>query len=158
MMYIFAIIAVVSFGAGFGTSYQISKAEIQHMSDGIAAQNREAELQYAALTEEANKATAAALKANIELEDANAKTIKNITRQRDDFKLQRMYDTHRKGSSCPPTKITDSSTVINTATDDGELSIELTEFLKSEAFRADEISAYAILCDQFIKEVNSDAR
>ena len=42
MLYIFAAIAISAFLAGFGVSHQIDKAEIQHMSDGITAQNLEA--------------------------------------------------------------------------------------------------------------------
>lgn len=146
MPYIFALIAAVSFSSGFGVSYQISKAEIQHMSDGIAAQNREAEIQYANLAEQANKV-------NKQLEDANAATIKTITNQRDAFKPKRMYDTHWKSSNCTAAN---TSSAVNPAADDGQLSDQLTGFLKSEAYRADEISAYALLCAQFIKGNNHD--
>jgi hypothetical protein len=143
-MYIFALVAAVSFATGFGISHQISKAEIQHMSDGIAAQNREAEIQYNALISEANKV-------NKQLEDAHATALKTITDQRNAFKSKRMYDTHRTSSNCTSSNTTSST---NTPTDDGELSNELTEFLKSEAYRADEISAYAVLCSQFIKGIH----
>jgi hypothetical protein len=144
MLYIFALIAAVSFASGFGLSYQIDKATIQHMSDGIAAQNREAELQYANLVEQANNT-------NKLLEVNNATAIKTITDLRDAFKPKRMYDTHRKSSSCTNSNTTSTA---NTTTDDGELSAEYTDFLKSEAYRADEVSAYAILCKSFVVDNN----
>jgi hypothetical protein len=153
-MYIFALIAAVSFATGFGISHQISKAEIQHMSDGIAAQNMEAKLTLQILTEQADKEHEKALNANKQLEDANVSTINAINSQRDAFKSQRMYDTHRTSSNCTTTKAGDTSVTTNTSTVDGELSTELTEFLKSEAYRADEISAYAVLCSQFIKGID----
>jgi len=154
-MYIFALIAAVSFATGFGISHQIDKAQIQHMSDGIAAQNMEAKLTLQILTEQADKEHEKALNANKQLEDANVSTIKAINSQRDAFKSKRMYDTHRKSSSCTTAKDSNSTNTTNAATEYApELSNELTEFLKSEAYRADEISAYAILCKSFVVDNN----
>ncbi len=142
MLYIFAAIAISAFLAGFGVSHQIDKAEIQHMSDGITAQNLEAKLTLQILTEQADNAKK-------QLEAANDSAIKAINSQRDDFKSKRMYDTHRKSSNCTATNT--ASTTDSSAQYAPELSTELTEFLKSEAYRADEISNYASLCSQFIK-------
>ena len=154
MLYIFALITAVSFASGFVISHQISKAEIQHMSDGIAAQNMEAKLTLQILTEQADKEHEKALNANKQLEDANVSTINAINSQRDAFRSKRLYDTHRASSNCTAAKLSDSSVATNTTSIDGELSTELTEFLKSEAYRADEISAYAVLCSQFIKGID----
>jgi len=156
MMYIFALIAAVSFATGFGISHQISKAEIQHMSDGIAAQNMEAKLTLQILTEQADKEHEKALNANKQLEDANASTINAINSQRDAFKSQRLYDTRRSSGNCTAAKAGDTNAITNTTTNDGQLSNELTEFLKSEAYRADEISAYATLCNNFIEGISHD--
>jgi hypothetical protein len=153
-MYIFPLIAAVSFATGFGISHQIDKAEIQHMSDGIAAQNMEAKLTLQILTEQADKEHEKALNANKQLEDANVSTIKAINSQRDAFKSQRLYDTHRKSSSCTTAKDSNSTNTTNAAIIDGQLSNELTEFLKSEAYRADEISAYATICNNYIKGID----
>jgi hypothetical protein len=150
MPYIFAIIAAASFATGYGLSSVLSRAEIQHMSDGIAAQNREAELTLQTLTEQADKDKAAAINANKQLEAANVSTINAINSQRDNFKFKRLYDTNRARSSCATARPSDSPVTTNTPTDDGQLSNELTEFLKSEAYRADEIAAYATLCKNYI--------
>lgn len=144
MPYIFAVIAMGAFLAGFGMSHQIDKAEIQHMSDGIAAQNLEAKLTLQILTEQADNAKK-------QLEAANDSAIKAINSQRDDFKSKRMYDTHRKSNNCTATNTTGA---VDPSATDGQLSDQLTEFLKSEAYRADEISAYAVLCSQFIKGID----
>ena len=155
MPYIFAIIAATSFATGYGICYQISKAEIQHMADGIAAQNMEAKLTLQILTEQADKEHEKALNANKQLEDANVSTINTINSQRDAFRSKRLYDTHRKSSNCTAAKAGDTSVTTNATTEYApELSTELTEFLKSEAYRADEISAYAVLCSQFIKGID----
>jgi len=155
MPYTLAAIAISAFLAGFGVSHQIDKAEIQHMSDGIAAQNLEAELTLATLTQTADNARKTALNANKQLEDANVSAIKAINSQHDAFKSQRMYDTHRKSNSCTSSTGTNTAGAANTATQYApELSTELTEFLKSEAYRADEISNYAILCKQFVLDNN----
>jgi hypothetical protein len=150
MPYIWIGLLLIGFSSGFGLSSAISHNKIQRMSDGIAAQNREAELTLATLTEKADKAYRDALKAKQDLEDANVSTINAINSQRDAFKPVRMYDNGRKSSSCPSTQSSNTSTATNTS-DDGRLSEELTEFLKSEAYRADQVSAYANLCQKFIK-------
>ena len=144
MPYILAAIAISAFLAGFGVSHQIDKAEIQHMSDGIAAQNLEAKLTLQILTEQADNAKK-------QLEAANDSAIKTINSQRDDFKSKRMYDTHWKSSNCTSTN---TASTTDTSATDGQLSDQLTEFLKSEAYRADEISNYASLCSQFIKGID----
>jgi hypothetical protein len=154
MGYIVIAIAVLSGGFGFTFSHMIDKAEIQHMSDSITAQNKEAKRQLAALTAEAAKAHEEALKVNKDLEDANVSAINAINSQRDSFKSQRMYDNSRKGSSCTATKSNNSNTVVEADEDRAELSKELTGFLKSEAYRADKISNYAILCQKFVVDNN----
>ena len=154
MGYIVIAIAVLSGGFGFTLSHMIDKAEIQYMSDSIAAQNREAELQLAALTEEATKAHDEALKLNKDLEDANESAINALNSQRDSFKSVRMYDSGRKSSSCATTKSNSSQTVTEADENRYELSNELTEFLKSEAYRADQIAEYAKICQKFVVDNN----
>ena len=153
MPYIWVALLAVGFASGYGLSSALSHAEIQQMSDGITAQNREAEIQLATLTEAADKAYRDALKAKQDLEDANVSTINAINSQRDAFKPVRMYDNGRKSSSCPTTQSGNTSIATNTS-DDGRLSEDLTEFLKSEAYRADQVSAYAILCKKFVVDNN----
>ena len=154
MPYIWVALLVVGFASGYGVSSALSRAEIKEMSDSIDATNREAELQLATLTEEANKANTEALKLNKELEDANVSTINALNSQRDSFKSMRMYDNGRKGSSCTTTKGSNTNCTAGTTEDRAELSEELTEFLKSEAYRADKISNYAILCQKFVVDNN----
>lgn len=150
MPYIWVALLAVGFASGYGLSSALSHAEIKEMSESISTMNREAELQLATLTEAADKAYRDALKAKQDLEDANVSTINAINSQRDAFKPVRLYDNGRKSSSCPSTQSSNTSTATNTS-DDGRLSEELTEFLKSEAYRADQVSAYANLCQKFIK-------
>jgi hypothetical protein len=154
MPYIWVALLVVGFASGYGVSSALSRAEIKEMSDSIDATNREAELQLATLTEEANKAYTEALKLNKELEDANVSTINALNSQRDSFKSVRMYDNGRESSSCTTTKGSNTQTITGTYEDRHELSNELTDFLKSEAYRADKIAAYAILCQKFVVDNN----
>ena len=154
MPYIWAGLLLIGFSSGFGVATAISHNKIQRMSDGIAAQNREAELTLQILTEQADKEHEKALNANKQLEDANVSTINAINSQRDAFRSKRLYDTHRASSNCTSAKTTNTGEPIDAASEDRGLSAELTEFLKSEAYRADEISAYAVLCSQFIKGID----
>jgi hypothetical protein len=156
MPYIFIIIFIAGFGSGYFTSHKIDKAEIVQITNSIAMQNREAELTLATLTEEADKANAKALQLNKELEDANVSTINAINTQRDSFKSQRLYDNGRKGSSCTTAKVGDSNATASADENRYELSNELTEFLKSEAYRADQIATYALMCQNFIIGLNRD--
>lgn len=155
MPYLFVAIIIASFASGYGFAYKVSRLEITEMADSIATQNQEAELQLAMLTEEANKANAKALQLNKELEDANVSAIKAINTQRDDFSHQLMYDNGRKSSRCTTAKVGDSTGSVEPS-DDGRLSEKFSKFLKSEAYRADQVSAYAILCQNFIKGLNRD--
>ena len=155
MPYLFVGIIIASFASGYGFSYKVSQAKIQHMSDSIDAMNREAEWTLAALTKEADTAHEEALKLNKELEDANVSAINAINSQHDSFKSVRMYDNSRKGSNCPKAKDSDTTEVARADEDRTELSGELTSFLKSEAYRADQIAAYAIMCQKFIERIKS---
>ena len=150
MPYLFVGIIIASFASGYGFAYKVSRAEIRQMSDSIDAMNQEAEWTLAALAKEADKAHEEALKLNKELEDANVSAINAINSQHDSFKSVRMYDNSRKSSSCTATKDSNSSIVVSTDENRTELSDELSQFLKSEAYRADQIASYAIMCQKFI--------
>ena len=154
MPYLFVALIVTSFASGYGFAYKVSQAEIRKMSESISDMNREAEWTLAALTKEADKAHTEALKLNKELEDANVSAINAINSQHDSFKSVRMYDNSRKSSSCTPTKDSNTNTTAGTYEDRHELSDELTSFLKSEAYRADQIAQYAILCRKFVVDNN----
>lgn len=154
MPYIFIAILVIGFSSGYGVSSALSKAALREMSDSIDAMNREAEWTLAALIKEADTAHEEALKLNKELEDANVSAINAINSQHDSFKSVRMYDNSRKSSSCTPTKDSNTNTTAGANEDRHELSDELTSFLKSEAYRADQIAQYAILCQKFVTNTN----
>ena len=154
MPYLFVGIIIASFASGYGFSYKVSQAEIREMSESISDMNREADIQLATLTKEADKAHTEALKLNKELEDANVSAINAINSQHDSFKSVRMYDNSRKSSSCTPTKDNNTNSTAGADEDRTELSDELTNFFKSEAYRADQIAQYAILCQKFVINTN----
>jgi hypothetical protein len=156
MPYLLAIVFVTGFSSGYFISHKIDKAEIIEMSDSIASMNKEAELKLAMITEEANRANINALKLNKELEDANVSAINAINSQHDSFASKRMYDNGRKSSRCTTAKVGDSTEVDRTDENGSELSEEFSTFLKSEAYRADKVATYAILCQNFIKGLNRD--
>lgn len=156
MPYLFVAIIIASFASGYGLAYKVSQLEIKEMADSIATQNQEAEALLATLTEEAKKANAKALQLNKDLEDANVSAINALNSQRDSFKSVRMYDNGRKSSRCTTAKSDNTKTVIRADEDRYELSMELTEFLKMEAYRADQIATYAQLCQKFIQGLNRD--
>jgi hypothetical protein len=155
MPYLFVAIIIASFASGYGFAYKVSQLEIKEMADSIATQNQEAEALLATLTEEAKKANAKALQLNKDLEDANVSAINALNSQRDSFKSVRMYDNGRKSSRCTTAKVGDSTGSVDPS-DDGRLSEEFSTFLKSEAYRADQVSAYAQLCQKFIQGLNRD--
>jgi hypothetical protein len=156
MPYLFVGIIIASFASGYGLSSALNKAELIKMHVSITAMNQEAEWRLAALTKEADRAHTEALKLNKELEDANVSAINAINSQHDSFKSVRMYDNSRKGGSCTATKGNNTNTTASPVEDRHELSNELTNFLKSEAYRADQIAAYAQLCQKFIQGLNRD--
>ena len=154
MPYLFIGIIIASFAFGYGFAYKVSQAEIREMSESISDMNRKADIQLATLTEEADKAHTETLKLNKELEDANVSAINAINSQHDSFKSVRMYDNGRKSSSCTTTKSNSSQNVTEADENRYELSNELTEFLKSEAYRADQVAEYAKICQKFVVDNN----
>jgi hypothetical protein len=150
MPYLFVGIILASFASGYGLSYKVSRAEIIKMSASIDATNREAELQLATLTEAADRANTEALKLNNDLEDANVAAINAINSQHDAFRSVRMYDRSRKGGSCPKTTGDNTAEVAGTDENRTQLSEKFTNFLKVEAYRADKIATYAIMCQKFV--------
>jgi len=150
MPYIIAAVLVIGFASGYSASSAMSEAEIIELEYSIRLMHREAEVTISALTKEADKAHEAALNANKQLEDAHVSTVNAINSQRDAFKSQRMYDNSRKSSSCTATKGGSTSSTAGADEDRHELSDKLTNFLKSEAYRADQIAAYAALCQKFV--------
>ena len=155
MPYLIVGIIIASFASGYGLSSALNKAELIKMHISIDAMNREAEWTLAALTKEADKAHEEALTLNKELEDANVSAINAINSQHDSFKSVRMYDNSRKSSSCPKAKDSDTTEVARADENRTELSDELSQFLKSEAYRADQIASYAIMCQKFIERIKS---
>jgi cell division protein ZapA (FtsZ GTPase activity inhibitor) len=156
MPYILVGLLIVGFASGYGTSTAIHRAELIEMHINISAMNREAELHLATLTKQADTAHKEALKLNKELEDANVSAINAINSQHDYFASKRMYDNGRKSNRCTTRKDSNSTEVVRTNENASELSEELAGFLKSEAYRADQITTYAILCQNFIKGLNRD--
>jgi hypothetical protein len=154
MPYIWVGLLIVGFASGYGASTALHRAELIEMHTNISTMNREAEVTLATLTEQADRAHEETLKLNKELEDANVSTINALNSQRDSFKSMRMYDNGRKSSSCTATKGSNTQTATGAYEDRHELSNELTNFLKSEAFRADQIAAYASLCQKFVVNNN----
>jgi hypothetical protein len=65
-----------------------------------------------------------------------------------------MYDNSRKSSSCTATKGDDTNSTAGATENRHELSDELTNFFKSEAYRADQIAVYAIMCRKFVLDNN----
>lgn len=153
MPYILIAVLLTGFASGYGVSSALSKADIQQMAEGIAAQNREAELTLARLNEIAETAQTQAVKLTKDLEVAHEASIKSINTNRSLLKSQRLFDNGRTSRGCTPAQGGGTNAPVDPADDRG-LSEEFADFLKSEAFRADEVSAYADLCKRFVVDTN----
>lgn len=155
MIYAYVIAAIALFSTGFGAAHQLDKAEILAMENAISAQKVEAAATLQAETDRVNLAVAKAREFNHELEVSHAQSITTINAIRDQLATAGLRDTGRRKSSGSATGNIASAGIIETTTNTSELSTELAQFLKSEAYRADTAAEYANSCWQFVVNLES---
>ena len=155
MIYAYIIAALAVFGAGFGVSHQLDKADILAMENSIAAQKVEAAALLQAETDRVNLAMSKAHEFNNQLEVSHAQSITTINAIRDQLATTSLRDTGRRSSGGSATGNSASTGVTETTTNIGELSTELAQFLKSEAYRADTAAEYASSCFGFLANLEN---
>jgi len=142
---IYAIIGalVVSFYSGWGVAWHNDKQAIAALNMAIATQKESAQAQLDNLTGQLAQKEIEAVDLNKNLEKSHVATIESINTLHDSLKPVRLYDrgTSRSSSHCAVSKTSDTGQPKEHETSGSELSAELTEFLKSESYRADQLTA-----------------
>lgn len=155
MIYAYVIAAIALFGAGFGTAHQLDKAEILAMENAISAQKVEAAAMLQAETDRVNLAMSKAHEFNNQLEVSHAQSISTINAIHDQLATASLRDTGRRKSSGGATGNSASAGIAETTANASELSTELAQFLKSEAYRADTAAEYANSCFGFLANLGT---
>jgi hypothetical protein len=143
-----AIAAIISAVLAFGITSKYKDAIWGAKIDRL---NAEASQKLASVTDKVLMAERESAKLNQKLELEHNESLNKIASLNASLKSVRLHDPFKRGGSCTSTETTSASTDnIVIETDNGQLSDELTEFLVGEAYRADQVSAYADSCHAYI--------
>jgi hypothetical protein len=136
MPYIWLASLIFSFASGFGVSRSVYSLEIEELKQAIAQTNAQAQVIKDINEQKLLIAKAKAIKFSETLDKSHESYIKTVNAYSDKFKSSKLYDNK---ASCrnKVSKSYNTGKVIETTTDNSELSRELTEFLRKETLRAD---------------------
>lgn len=147
---IYALIALFLVGAGFTTAYKLGHEQVNALEMQIRLSNEDARRKLLGAISQTEAAEQTAALTNILLETEHAKTLKiNVDLAGALANVRMRVPTQRTNCNNPVPKGA-GSTVAAGATDTTELPAELEGLLRSEAYRADTLAAYAAEAHQFI--------
>jgi hypothetical protein len=151
MFYIVIGALITSFCSGFGVAWHNDKQTIALLNQSILSQKKEAESIQDKLAKQLAIKETQALDLNTELNLSHESAINSINSLRDSIKPMRLRDPgkRRQSSDCSMSK-TSNTGITKEQASGTELSEELTRFLQSESYRADELAAYANTCYKFV--------
>jgi hypothetical protein len=148
MLYILAIVAALSFASGYGVSHQIDKAEVQKMSNDIAAANVLADTTLREKTQEVEVAKAKTIKSNSDLDASHEAFIKTAVAYDQQLDSVRLYARSRAGC-VSPTATSNPTGVPKDPPGEAELDAEIDRTIKEAASVADVAADYADKAYQF---------
>jgi hypothetical protein len=151
--YLFLIISIAAFSAGFGTAYKIDQGEVIKLKMDIQTANMQAGELLQSIKEHVHESEETAKIYNEKLDKANLSAIETINGYRDKLATVRLRDPYTNKTSCPGAVSTGANTRINKKNepDRAELSEQLTKFLQSESYRADQIMIEKNTLLEFVK-------
>ena len=150
MPYACLFIAITLFGSGYATAWKVGTQQIIALEVQIIASNTDAQQKLLEAIEATERAEQAAVIANIQLETEHEKNIEAITAGAGMLGAVRMrVPVHPKdcGRAVPKSA---GAGVIEDSTDTTELPNDLTQLLRSETLRADNLAVYANEAYQYI--------
>jgi hypothetical protein len=150
MIYGYLLIAITLFGSGYATAWKVGTQQIIALEAQIIASNADAQQKLLEAIEATERAEQAAANANIQLETEHEKNIEAITAGAGMLGAVRMrVPVHPKdcGRAVPKSA---GAGVIEDSTDTAELPNDLTQLLRSETLRADNLAVYANEAYQYI--------
>jgi len=144
------LIAVSIFAGGYASCWSVMTKQVIILESQIDLSNHQAADILRDSTIAVASAESAATVANVQLESEHDKSTKLNLDLHNSIINVRMRDPgkHSNGCNAVP-KNQDPADFIEPA-DTGELSAELSDFLKSESFRADTLAVYADECHKFV--------
>jgi uncharacterized protein YlxW (UPF0749 family) len=146
------IILLLGFSGGFALSHKLDQLQYDDLKAAVERANSEASTQLAKAQQAAQSAEQKAYEFNRQLDQSHDSFINTTNALHDRLATVRLRDPGSRQSCNNAVPATANSSQPETeAVDNAELSDELDQFIKSEAYRADQVAAYAETCYQFIK-------
>jgi hypothetical protein len=149
--YLFILLLV--FSGGFFAGYKMADTQCDALKASVDRANIEAESRLVKAQLQTQLAEKKAYDLNLKLDQSHDAYIKDTNALHDRLVTVRLRDPRsRQGCSNAMPAASDSGHPETEAADGAELSDELDQFIKSEAYRADQVAAYAETCYRFIQE------
>lgn len=148
MPYAYIIAVLALFGAGFATSHQFDKAELESLRNTISRANAEADMQLEIAKRKVQAADLRAADDNHKIEVSHAQHIQTINALHDQLVAARLPTGHQDCRDTLPTSA--SAEQSDGKTEHRELPTSFDQLVKTEALRADTVAAYADACHAFI--------
>jgi hypothetical protein len=153
--YLFILLLV--FSGGFFSGYKMADTQCDALKASVDRANIEAESRLAKAQLQTQLAEKKAYDLNLKLDQSHEAYIKDTNTLHDRLTTVRLRDPgSRQSCNNASAKNTDSGQPETETADYAELSTEFAEFVRSEAYRADQVAAYADTCYQFIKGQEGD--
>ena len=141
---IYALIATVLFGSGYGTCWKVMNQQVATLHAQIQVSNEEARRVLLERTAAVEQAEADRAASNQQLENEREKNIQLVNTTATDLSNVRMrVRTSNKNCSSPLRKET-STPVVDEGTSTTELPEDFAELLRRKAKECDEVGIYAI--------------
>ena len=149
-MPIYALLSAAVFVSGYGACWSTMTKQIAILESQIELSNTESAALLQKAVSATNSAESDASLALMQLENANAKSIKLNTDLHNSLTTVRMRDPGKRSVCTDSLPKSNDTPIIANASDTSDISAESSRFLQSEAYRADALAIYASACHQFV--------
>jgi hypothetical protein len=153
----YLFILLLGFSGGFTLSHKLDQLQYDDLKAAVERANIEAERRLVKAQLQTQLAEKKAHDLNLKLDQSHDAYIKDTNALHDRLATVRLRDPgSRQDCNNAVPAVSDSGQPEAESADGPEFSAELAEFIRAEAYRADQIAAYADTCYQFIKAQGGD--
>lgn len=150
MLALIAVALIAAFGGGYGTAWKVAYRHIAQLEAQINESNLSAALVLSDATARTAKAESEAANTALLLESEHAKATQSTDNTRRALSAMRLRDPGQRQRCADPVSKSASAQEPEADSDPGQLSKELSGFLRGEAYRADTVANYADECHRFV--------
>jgi len=150
MIVIIAVAHIVAFGSGFSMAWKAGNRNIAQLEAQIEQSNLSAALVLSDAADRTAKAESEAANTVLLLESEYVKATQSADNTRRTLSAMRLRDPGQRQRCADSVSKSASTQEPETDPDPGQLSKELSGFLRAEAYRADTVANYADECHKFV--------